>query len=191
MLKSIRIYLHKLIHSKYMLLGIGIASFLESTIVPIPLETILLPLMQAKRKQLWLIALVTTAGCVCGAVLGYFVGFYLFDTMYEWLVEYVASKEQIDHFQQQLHDNGFWFVFSTGVTPIPLQIAMLAAGITQYSFFMYLLAITSSRCIRYFGLAGLVYFLGDQAESFIKKYKTQTIIAMCLLIVCVISYKLI
>ena len=37
------------IDSKHMLSGITVASFLESTIVPIPLEAVLVPLMQALR----------------------------------------------------------------------------------------------------------------------------------------------
>ena len=41
-----------LVDSQHMLRGITIASFLESTIVPIPLEAVLIPLMQAKREKL-------------------------------------------------------------------------------------------------------------------------------------------
>jgi len=54
------------IESKHMLSGITIASFLESTIVPIPLEAVMVPLMQAQREKLWLIALMATLGCVVG-----------------------------------------------------------------------------------------------------------------------------
>lgn len=71
----------KLIHSKHMLAGIGLASFLESTIVPIPLEALLIPLMQKGREQLWLIATIITLGCLIGALVGYSIGYFLFDIL--------------------------------------------------------------------------------------------------------------
>jgi len=41
---------------------------------------------------------------------------------------------------------------SVGVIPIPFQIAMLAAGATRYSFFLFMLAPALSRALRYYGL---------------------------------------
>lgn len=173
-----------------MLSGIGIASFLESTIVPIPLETLLVPLMQARREKLWLIAAVTTLGCVIGAIVGYAVGYFLFDLLQNYIVEYVASEETIKSFQDTMKRDGFWFIFSTGVTPVPLQIAMLAAGLSKYSLGLYLVAVTSSRIIRYFGLAILVYYFGNKTEKLIKKYKWQVAIIGMLVIVALVSYRI-
>ncbi|RUM51256.1 MAG: DedA family protein, partial [Marinomonas sp.] len=39
-----------------------------------------------------------------------------------------------------------------------------------------------ARSIRYFGLALVVYFAGNQAESLIRKYKTKAIIALSILV---------
>lgn len=171
-----------------MLTGIGIASFLESTIVPIPLETLLVPLMQSRREKLWVIAAVTTLGCVLGAIVGYAIGYFLFDLLREFIMGSITTEAQFDTFQQSMDENGFWFVFSTGVTPVPLQIAMLAAGVSKYSLFLYLVAVTSSRIIRYFGLALLVYFFGDKTEKLVRKYKWQTgFVALGIVILFVIA----
>lgn len=180
----------KLIHSKKMLLGIGIASFLESTIVPIPLETLLVPLMQSRREKLWLIASITTAGCMLGALLGYAVGYFIFYQMQNLIIEYIASRAQIDQFQATMKTDGFWFIFSTGVTPLPLQIAMLAAGLSKYSLLMYMLAVGSSRIIRYFGLAILVYYFGDQTEKLVRKYKWQVGTAGIAIVLIIIAIRI-
>ena len=58
--KKLKQKTRQFIDSKHMLSGITLASFLESTIVPIPLEAVLVPLMQARREKLWLIALMAT-----------------------------------------------------------------------------------------------------------------------------------
>lgn len=159
-----------------MLTGIGVASFLESTIVPIPLEALLVPLMQKRRDKLWLIATITTVGCMIGAIVGYAIGFFMFDIFRDLIMEYITNEQQFEEFQNVMEKQGFWFVFSTGVTPIPLQIAMLTAGVSKYSLALYMLAVTSSRVIRYFGLALLVYYFGDQTEKLIRKYKWQAVV---------------
>lgn len=174
---SIRTRVKKLIQSKNMLTGIGVASFLESTIVPIPLEALLVPLMQKRREKLWLIAAITTIGCMIGALVGYAVGFFMFDILRDLIMTYITNEEQFEKFQNMMATKGFWFVFSTGVTPIPLQIAMLTAGVSKYSLGLYMLAVTSSRVIRYFGLAVLVYYFGDETEKLIRKYKWQALVS--------------
>ncbi len=173
-----------------MLPSIALASFLESTIVPIPLETLLVPLMQARREKLWMIAAVTTIGCILGALVGYYIGYFLFDLLREPIMTYLTSEQQFASFQAQMKDHGFWFVFSTGVTPIPLQIAMLVAGFTSYSLFLYMLAVTCSRILRYFGLAALVYLFGNRTEKIIKRYKWQTVICVFLVLIAFVAYKI-
>ena len=54
--KAVKHRTKKLVESEHMLKGITLASFLESTIVPIPLEAVLVPLMQARRDILARIA---------------------------------------------------------------------------------------------------------------------------------------
>jgi membrane protein YqaA with SNARE-associated domain len=182
---SIKKKVKKLIQSKHMLSGVTLASFLESTVVPIPLETLMIPLMQKRRDKLWMIALVTTLGCLLGALLGYAFGYFVFELIRDYVMEYLTNEEQFSAFQERMNTDGFWFVFSTGITPIPLQIAMLAAGVSGYSLGLFMLAVTLGRVIRYFGLAVLVYYFGDKTEALVKRYKWQTIILGIVLVVLV------
>ncbi|MCU4674179.1 VTT domain-containing protein [Catenovulum sp. 2E275] len=170
------------IHSKHMLKALTIASFLESIIVPIPLEAVLVPLMQAKRDKLWLLALFATFGCLLGALLGYMAGYYLFDLVGEWVISNFADEQTFQQVKQQMHTEGFWFILMVGVIPIPFQIAMLAAGATEYSLPLFLLAAVIARSIRYFGLAAVVYLAGNQAERLIKQYKWKAVLVSALII---------
>ncbi|ASM51007.1 hypothetical protein PESP_a3145 [Pseudoalteromonas espejiana DSM 9414] len=170
------------IDSKHMLSGITVASFLESTIVPIPLEAVLVPLMQARREKLWLIALMATVGCIIGALFGYALGYYLFDAVGDWVINTFSSPEQFENVKQQMKSQGFWFVMTLGIVPIPFQIAMLAAGATKYSIGLFLLASGIARSIRYFGLAIVVYYAGNQAERIISKHKTKAMIGLTILV---------
>ena len=172
----------RVIHSKHMLSGITVASFLESTIVPIPLEAVLVPLMQSRREKLWLIASMATIGCIIGALFGYALGYYLFDVIGEWAINTFSTPEQFEMVRQKMQEQGFWFVISLGIVPIPFQIAMSTAGATKYSLVLFLLATVIARSVRYFGLAVIVYYAGNQAERIISKHKVKTMILLTLLI---------
>jgi len=173
----------RFIESKHMLSSITVASFLESTIVPIPLEAVLVPLMQARRDKIWLIALMATLGCMIGALFGYALGYYLFDLVGDWVINTFSSPEQFEIVRQKMQAQGFWFVISLGIIPIPFQIAMLAAGATKYSLILFILASAIARSIRYFGLAILVYYAGNQAQRIISKHKTKAMVILTIVIV--------
>ena len=181
--KNIKQKTRNFIDSKHMLRGITVASFLESTIVPIPLEAVLVPLMQARREKLWIIALMATLGCIVGALFGYALGYYLFDVIGDWIIKTFSTPEQFENVRKQMEDQGFWFVITLGIVPIPFQIAMLAAGATKYSLTLFLIASAIARSIRYFGLAIIVYYAGNQAERIINKHKTKAMIVLTVLII--------
>ena len=167
-----------LVDSQHMLRGITIASFLESTIVPIPLEAVLIPLMQAKREKLWLIAFMATVGCIIGALFGYAIGYFLFDAVGQDLISWFGSEQQFERVTQKMEAQGFWFVLTLGIVQVPFQIAMLAAGATKYSIWLFLLATVIARSLRYFGLALIVKVFGNKAERFIRRYKTKAMIGI-------------
>lgn len=155
-------------------MGVGFISFLESIILPIPLEAMLIPLLQSRRDRLWEICLSALLGCLLGASLGYFFGYYLFEQIGDQLISWLASPSEFNTIRADIHEQGFWFVLSVGITPVPFQIAMLAAGATGYAFSLYILATSFARAARYFGLGLLVWLLGNQAQQWFQQYKTQT-----------------
>jgi len=161
----------KIVNSRHLLWGVCLASFLESIIVPIPLETVLIPAMQIHRRRLWQLAIFALIGCLAGSAVGYGVGYFLFEAFGQMLIDFFGSPEQYDQIRQQMNRQGFWFILSIGVAPVPFQIAMFAAGATSYSFPLFLLATSIARAIRYFGLGLLVWKFGDQAEGLFRNHK--------------------
>jgi membrane protein YqaA with SNARE-associated domain len=170
------------IDSRWMMPSLGVASFLESIVIPIPLEAILIPLMQKRRERVWWLAGVALLGCVIGAAVGYAVGWGFMETGGQWLIERMGWQEQLDAAQQRMAADGFLFILTVSVVPIPFQIAMIAAGATGYPVGLYLLATLISRGFRYFGLALLVLWLGDRAEAWYEKHRWQAVALLVLLV---------
>lgn len=162
-----------LARSKRGLFGIFVASFAESTIVPIPFETIMVPMLLANRERIWLIATVTMLGCLMGALGGYAVGYFAFETIGRWALELLNATQQFDSFQKDFDKHGFWIIFSIGVFPIPFQVATVGSGLAAYPLALFLLAATLARAIRYYGLALLVMLFGEQVADVINRHQTK------------------
>ncbi|WPJ97829.1 VTT domain-containing protein [Coraliomargarita algicola] len=141
----------------------GLASFLESTVVPIPLEAILIPYYHKHRESLWRTATVVTLACLLGASAFYAVGGLAMDGWGRSVIETFSSSEGFESLKQALNEHGFWLILAAGISPIPFQIAMLGAGAVEYPFLPFILAAALARGIRYFGLALLVQVYGERA----------------------------
>lgn len=182
-MKRVETWSRRLSESRYALALIGVASFLETLVLPIPIELIVVPFMLANRRRIWLIAAITTLGCLLGAVVGYGFGALLFGSAGQWLIETFGWQAAFERFSQQFDRNGFWAILSIGITPIPFQIAMLAAGVAGYPILLFLLATAVARGLRYFGLAVLVVVFGQRTLTLWKKHSTSVGIAVLVAIV--------
>ena len=60
-------------------LFLGVISFIESFIFPIPPDVLIIPMAIAKRKDWLKIFIIATVGSVLGACLGYLIGLVFFN----------------------------------------------------------------------------------------------------------------
>ena len=116
-----------------------------------------------------------TLGCIVGALIAYVVGMWFFDTYSTQILSLFNDPNRFEEIQTRMHDEGFWFIVLAGIAPIPLQLAMLAAGVSHYPIGLYILAIAISRIIRYFGIAWLVLRYGDQTEALFRQYQWKAV----------------
>lgn len=151
------------LHSRRALWGITALSALEATVLPVPLEVLLVPFMVANRRRLWRIATLVLLGCLLGAMVGYAVGYLAWNGLGRPLVELFGYEAAWERFVILFDAHGFWAIVAVGITPIPFQVAMLAAGAAHYPVLLFLLAAAFARGIRYYGLALVVTWIGPQA----------------------------
>ena len=178
MFKNLKAFTASLINSPHLFWGVSLASFLESIIVPIPLEALLIPAMQARRDKIVMLTMAAILGCLAGAVVGYAVGFFVFEAIGSQLIELFWNAEQYQQVKQQMQVHGFWFVLSIGIIPVPFQLAMLAAGATGYSFVLFLLATIIARGLRYVAVGLLVWRFGDAAQALFERHKIKVSVAL-------------
>jgi membrane protein YqaA with SNARE-associated domain len=146
--------------------GLAALSFAESTVVPIPLETVVAPLMVGHHRHAATIALSIWLGCLAGAALFYGVGLWLFDPLVRPVLDRLDLTGDFETLTTELDGGGlFWTVFLVSFSPAPMQLATLGAGAVEGGFAPFLAAIAASRGIRYFGLALLARILGPRVAE--------------------------
>ncbi len=166
--------------------AVFVGAFLETTILPIPFELLLVPLMLRFREMVWLIVFAALAGCMAGAYAGYVVGVFAFQTLGQAVLQGLGAEQAMDAFTARLNANGFWSIFLVGFTPVPVQVATLGAGVTALSIGTFTLAMVLSRGLRYGGLGTLVHFFGEGTQRLLRRYNRQALAVGMLLLVIVL-----
>ena len=171
-------------NSKYILWLLFALSFLETIVLPIPIEVVLIPLMAINRERIWTIATVTTAGCLVAALVGYGVGMALYQSAGTWFIEAMGYAHAYESFQAFFDKHGFIAILVVGILPIPFQVAMITAGLSAYSVYLFALAALIARGLRYYGLAWLVKHFGERAREIWQRHALMvSLIAGTLLLV--------
>jgi len=154
--------------SRHALPTLAAVSFAESSFFPIPPDVILVPMALAKPEKARLYALVCTVASVLGGMLGYAIGAFLYDTVGHWLISAYGYGEGVEAFRAAYAKWGAWIILIKGMTPIPYKVVTIAAGVGQMNLLAFIGASIVARAMRFYLVAGLLYFFGEPIRVFIE-----------------------
>jgi len=147
---------------------LGAISFLESSLFPIPPDALLIPMTIANRRKAWIYALVCSVCSILGGIVGYMIGLLFFDYAGQAILSFYGLAEDFYYFADQYNAYGAWIVFIAGVTPIPYKVATIASGATHLDLGVFIAASVAARTVRYFVVAGLLYWTGPAIRQFVE-----------------------
>jgi len=147
-------------------------SFAESSFFPIPPDVMLIPMVLAARTMAWAYAAIATVASVIGGVAGYAIGFFLFETLGRWLINVYGLTTQFEQYRALYDQWGLWIILIKGMTPIPYKLVTIASGAFAFDFWVFLAASIVTRGVRFFLVAGLLYWLGEPIRDFIERRLT-------------------
>lgn len=151
------------------LFGLSLA---ESSFFPIPPDPLLIALCLGAPKKSLRFAVICTAGSVIGGIIGYLLGWAAWSAVSDFFFNYVPGfhHETFERVRGLYAEYDFWAIFVAGLTPIPYKVFTLTAGVFAISFPIFIIASITSRGLRFFLLAGLIYRYGPEVNRFIEKY---------------------
>ncbi len=149
--------------------ALAVVSFAESSFFPIPPDVMLIPMIVANRARAWMIATVCTVSSVLGGVAGYAIGFFLWDTLGQQVVEFYGYGDKFTTFQSWYNDYGLLIVFIAGITPLPYKVFTIASGVTGLPLGTFVVGSVISRGLRFFIEAALLWWIGEPIRAFVEK----------------------
>ena len=129
-------------------------------------------MLLARRDRIWQLALICTLSSVIGGWVGYAIGYSLYETLGEFILQTYGLQGAFDRFQHSFNEWGFWIVALKGLTPIPYKVVTIACGVTQLDFTTFTFASLIARGFRFFMLAALFWYFGPPIKEYIDRNLT-------------------
>jgi len=159
----------KLAGSKHAEPWLFVISFAESSFFPLPPDVMLAPMCFAQPKRAWRYAAVCTVGSVLGALLGYAIGYWLFESVGSQIISFFGYGGKEEELRAQYAEAGVWIIFLKGVTPIPFKLVTIVSGAMAFSLPVFVAACVVTRGIRFGLVAWLFKTFGPQLAPVIEK----------------------
>ena len=156
--------------SRFAFLWLSVISFLESIILPVPLQDLLLASMSLRnRSKAFYFASICTVASVLGAILGYYIGVQAENHILPILIN-LNYESKFETAQIYFQTYGIYIILIAGFSPIPYKIFTIAAGMMSMPLLPFVVFSLIARGARYFLISFLVRKFGKMADAWLNKY---------------------
>ncbi len=171
-------------HAAWALFLLAVA---EASFFPVPPDVLLIAVCLAQpRRSLWY-ALIATAGSVSGGLLGYFIGWSIWQGLDTWVFGNLGflgfTQANFHRVQELYHDNAFVALFGAAFSPVPYKVFTIAAGVFGVAIPVFVLASTLGRAGRFGLVAVMLWWFGPSIKRFIDRYLGWLTLAFVVLLV--------
>jgi membrane protein YqaA with SNARE-associated domain len=148
-------------------------AFVEASFFPIPPHPLLgLMCLASPRRAVWF-AFVATVASVLGGLLGYAIGYFLYESVGVALLAALGMTEGVAEARCLLANEPLIVLglfAAKGMTPIPFKLLTITAGFLQFPIGWFLAASLVSRAISFMIVGVLFRLFGAPIKTFIDKY---------------------
>src|SRR3954468_5220388 len=169
MFRKIYDWLLRLASPRHAPASLAVISFAESSFFPIPPDVIVIPMVLARRDRAWRIAAVAAGSSILGGMLGYAIGYFLWDSVGRPVADFYHITAAVLDYREKFQGYAAPIILLQGLTPFPFKLVAIASGLAEVNFFTFVLCATVTRSARFFLVAGLVRRYGAPMQAFIEK----------------------
>jgi membrane protein YqaA with SNARE-associated domain len=145
-------------------------AFVEASFFPIPPHPLLGLMCLAEPKRAIRFAVIATFASVVGGLLGYAIGWGLYDTVGKQLLHLLGMTARFPVAACYLREYGAEIIMIKGATPIPFKLLTITAGFIHMPLVPFVLASVVSRSISFLFVGVLFRLFGAPIKRFIDKY---------------------
>jgi membrane protein YqaA with SNARE-associated domain len=139
-------------------------------IIIIPTTTMLTIFCLERQKNSWWYATVATVATACAALLGYYVGAFLWELLNGFIFRYVIAPESFYKCVHIYQKNHVSIAFLYSLIPLPFQALTMSAGFCSVSLAPFVAATVAGRGVRFYTVALITWLYGDSLQQIIDRY---------------------
>jgi membrane protein YqaA with SNARE-associated domain len=158
-------------------------SFVEASFFPVPPHPLLGLMCLAEPRKAIRFAVIATLASVAGGLLGYAIGWGLYDTVGKELLHLLGMTESFPVAACYLREYGAEIIMIKGATPIPFKLLTITAGFIHMPLLPFVLASVVSRSISFMIVGVLFRLFGAPIKRFIDKYLGLVTVGFVVLVV--------
>lgn len=145
-------------------------ALLEATLFPAPTEAMLIALVLANPRRVWLLAAVAAGASVAGGLIGYWLGAAFFATLVEPLLDLYGFLSRLGFVQRVYLENYMLALLTSGYTPIPYMLYTAMAGAAALPLPGFIAGSLIGRALKYLPIALLARILGPSVRQMLGRY---------------------
>ena len=154
-------------------LYLGIISFIESSVFPIPPDVMVVPMVLAKKSSYLKIFLIATIFSVLGGIFGYLIG-YLFIDLAMYVIDFYNYGNKVLKLKMDLSQGSgmvIWLatLFLAGFTPLPYKVFTITSGLIGFDIIAFIIISLISRGLRFFLISFLTLKFGEKFVKLIEQ----------------------
>lgn len=162
---------------------LALFAFLEASFFPIPPHPVLGLMCLAEPKKAVRFAIVATLASVAGGLLGYAIGYFVYESVGTQLLGALGLAESFPKAACYLREYGAEIIMIKGATPIPFKLLTITAGFIGMPLVTFIGASLVSRSISFMIVGVLFRLFGRPIKAFIDKYLGLATAAFAVLVV--------
>tara|TARA_B100000029_G_scaffold516622_1_gene631889 strand:+ start:907 stop:1497 length:591 start_codon:yes stop_codon:yes gene_type:complete len=159
-----------LAETPYATYALIIIAFAESSFFPIPVDLLLIAMATSNPKRSLEYASIASLFSVLGGIGGYLIGSLFMESIGWPIISIYGYEDQFNSLSVNFRNYNFIAVLTSALTPLPYKVFTITAGVVKADFLEFFVASAIGRSIRFFAVAGLIYYFGESIKSFIDKY---------------------
>lgn len=158
--------------SRYATWAMLLVSVVDASVFPIPPFAILVPMVLARPKAWWRLAILGTVASFGGGLIGYWLGTLLHQGAVSFLA--IDLNARIDRFGIHstvggLLGQNFWILaLLCSILPTPFKVVAIGSGLVQVPIGRFMLASIIGRAIRFVVVGATVAYAGPKARKWVR-----------------------
>jgi membrane protein YqaA with SNARE-associated domain len=163
-------------------------SFVESSVFPTPPDPVLAVMVLAKRQHVIRLVVNCTVSSVVGGLLGYAIGYYLFESIGRPILEWTHAMGQFAVVQNCFNHYGALIILIKGLTPIPYKLITITAGLTKLDLVTFTVASAISRGTRFAAVGAAMYWVDSPIGLFLRRHLRLTLAISLGAVIAIVAY---